>query len=74
LSISVSAKPDNWIVAEIFRDQFLQTENTTEFIDGNELEATVDFTARFLAYISQQIRNHSESTKAPIALLLDISH
>jgi fatty acid synthase subunit alpha, fungi type len=68
----VSAKSDEWIVAEVLRDEFVHAERPIELTDDNLLEATVEFSARFLKYISQRLHENPESTAARTAFLLNV--
>ncbi|KAL0953237.1 hypothetical protein HGRIS_004490 [Hohenbuehelia grisea] len=59
LSIPVEGTHDEWIQAEVLRDEFLfaQTQNTIDAPiatdDDDAEEATVELTARFLAFVAQ---------------------
>ncbi|KAF9490473.1 fatty acid synthetase alpha subunit [Pleurotus eryngii] len=69
LSIPVSAHADDWIQAEVLRDEFTHVESQTDagVVEGEDdvIEATVAFTARFLSYLVDH-----EATKSLIANVL----
>jgi fatty acid synthase subunit alpha len=74
--IPVSAQADQWIAAEVFRNEFLYSEKLIDRIEStNEpdlSEATVELCARFIAYISQQIHDDTGPTSARTELLLSV--
>ncbi|KAF9007571.1 fatty acid synthase [Cyathus striatus] len=79
LSIPVSTKADEWIAAEVLRDEFTHIQSgldavttTAEFTDENSAEASADFAARFLAHVAESVHTDSQSTTARIALLLNV--
>ena len=76
MSIPVSTQTDEWIAAEVLRDDFMNSQKSIETIEAtNEAhlaEVTVQLCARFLTYISQCVYENVESTSACILLLMSI--
>ena len=76
LSIPVSTGANEWIAAEILRDDFVHkerldgvVENTTELDDISE--ATVELFARFLAFIADNIKPGTTCSSARTNVLLN---
>lgn len=76
VSIPVSTKPDEWIAAEVLRDDFLHAQSQGAFDATvqieNESEATIELAAKFLAHVASNIDNDSQSTEARVQLLLNV--
>lgn len=76
ISIPVSTKPDEWVAAEVLRDDFIHMQpqdavKVTAELE-NKTEASVELTAKFLAHIASNIDNNSQSTEARIQVLLNV--
>jgi len=73
ISIPVSTKSDEWIAAEVLRDEFIymQSQNAVTELE-NKTEASVDLVAKFLAHIASNIDNDSRSTEARIQVLFNV--
>ncbi len=75
VSIPVSTNTDEWIAAEVLRDEFIHSQSqdavdaTTQLED--ESEATVELAANFLAHVASHIDSDSQSTEARTNLLLN---
>ncbi|KAF8206176.1 fatty acid synthase [Mycena galopus ATCC 62051] len=79
VSIPVSTTTDEWISAEVLRDEFVHQQSLVDAIDTtadleNEAEATVEFAARFLGFVAQKLHQLPESTAARTSLLLNEIH
>ncbi|KAJ7762020.1 fatty acid synthase [Mycena maculata] len=77
VSIPVSTNPDEWISAEVLRDEFAHEQSLVDAVDAtaqleNQAEATVELAARFLGYVAQKVHQVPESTTARTALLLNV--
>lgn len=77
ISIPVSTKTDEWIAAEVLRDEFIHAQSQNAAADAtaqveDESEATVELAAKFLAHVASNIDNDSQSTEARIQLLLNV--
>ncbi|KAH7913599.1 hypothetical protein BJ138DRAFT_606981 [Hygrophoropsis aurantiaca] len=77
VSIPVSTQSDQWIAAEVLRDDFIQSQNQIDAVANTaELEdasqASVELYARFLAYISQYVTEESQCLKARTSVLLNV--
>lgn len=75
ISIPVPPTGDEWIVAEVLRDQFVADRKTQDTIDTtaqleNDTEASVELFALFLRYIAEKLDSEPHSTTARTALLL----
>jgi fatty acid synthase subunit alpha, fungi type len=72
----VSTTTDEWIAAEVLRDEFLHAQSLLDAIETTEdtdlAEATVELATKFLTYISQNIHEAEESTPARTALLFSV--
>ena len=76
ISIPVSANGDEWIVAEVLRDEFATARNTQDAIDTtaqlkNETEASVELYALFLRFVAERLDVESQSAAARTAFLLE---
>ncbi|KAH7884386.1 hypothetical protein F5I97DRAFT_1968464 [Phlebopus sp. FC_14] len=76
VSIPVSTQNDEWISAEVLRDDFIQyrkqldtTNDTTE--PGSTSQPEVDLFARFLAYVAQRLSDDQLCTQACTSMLLN---
>ncbi|KAF7342433.1 Fatty acid synthase [Mycena venus] len=77
VSIRVSTSTDEWISAEVLRDEFVHEQSLVDAIDTtaqpeNEAEATVEVAAHFLGFIAQKIHQSHKSTAARTSLLLNV--
>ena len=77
VSIPVSTQPDEWIAAEVLRDEFTHIQSQLDAVDStaqleNQAEATVELSARFLAHVATSIAKDPQSTHARTALLLNV--
>lgn len=74
LSIPVSTQTDEWIAAEVLKDEFLhiQSQLDSPVPIEDDKEAEVNFTARFLSHIVDSIPKDTQSSSARIALLLNV--
>ncbi|KAJ6624064.1 fatty acid synthase [Mycena sp. CBHHK59/15] len=77
VSIPVSTSADEWVSAEILRDEFMHEQSLLDAIDTtaqleNEAEATVELAARFLGHVAQKLHQLPESTAARTSLLLNV--
>ncbi|KAF4614083.1 hypothetical protein D9613_007929 [Agrocybe pediades] len=77
VSIPVSTQTDEWIAAEVLRDEFTHTQSQLDAVDAtaqleNEAEATVELSARFLAHVAASIPRDPQSVSARTALLLNV--
>lgn len=77
MSIPVSTTTDEWIAAEVLRDEFTHEQSLLDAVDAttqleNQQEATVELAARFLAHISTRLHQESQSTNARTSLLLNV--
>ncbi|KAJ7077160.1 fatty acid synthase [Mycena belliarum] len=77
VSVPVSTTPDEWISAEVLRDEFTHEQSLLDAIDTtaqleNEAEATVELAARFLGYVAQKLHQIPESAAARTSLLLNV--
>ncbi|KAF8656258.1 hypothetical protein AX16_002694 [Volvariella volvacea WC 439] len=77
LSIPVSASSDEWIAAEVLRDEFTHEQSLDNALDAtttleNQHEATVELEARFLAKIATSVHEESQSVAARTSLLLNV--
>jgi len=76
VTIPVSAQLDEWTVAEVLKDEFTHKQSQRDAVDTtaqleNEVEATIELSARFLAYVAESITGN-QSTHAHTALLLNV--
>ncbi|EPQ52677.1 hypothetical protein GLOTRDRAFT_112049 [Gloeophyllum trabeum ATCC 11539] len=74
LTIPVSTETDQWIAAEVLRDEFVHHQKTQDAIDNtieleNEIEATVELFARFLGFTAQKLNEECDSKKARTSVL-----
>ncbi|TFK33214.1 fatty acid synthase [Crucibulum laeve] len=77
VSIPVSTKTDEWIAAEVLRDEFTHIQSTLDAVDTtaeleNEAEATVELAARFLSLVAKSLGKDPQSTQARTALLYNV--
>ncbi|TFK75163.1 fatty acid synthase [Pluteus cervinus] len=74
ISIPVSTNADEWIVAEVLRDEFLHEQSLLDDATASENvdEAAIEVTARFLAKLVQSLEEDSPHTPARTSLLLDV--
>lgn len=74
VSIPVSTQIDEWIAAEVLRDDFILSQERVDVAgtvadSEHPLQANVDIFARFLAFIAQRTSDASDCAKARISLL-----
>ena len=77
VSIPVSTECNEWIAAEVLRDEFTHIQSQLDAVDStaqleNEAEATVELSARFLAHVAASVPKDPQSTSARAALLLNV--
>ncbi|KAK7057294.1 acyl transferase/acyl hydrolase/lysophospholipase [Favolaschia claudopus] len=77
VSIPVSTNPDEWISAEVLREDFVHQQSLVDAIDTttqleNAQEATVELAARFLGFVAKKLGQLPESTAARTSLLLNV--
>jgi len=76
ISIPVSTKSDEWIAAEVLRDEFIymQSQDAVQVTaePENKTEASIDLAAKFLAHIASNVDNDSQSTEARIQVLFNV--
>ncbi|KAF5337910.1 hypothetical protein D9758_013124 [Tetrapyrgos nigripes] len=77
VSIPVSTNTDEWISAEVIKDEFTHQQSLADAVDNtvdleNEAEATIELTARFLGFVAERIYEESESIVARTSLLLNV--
>ncbi|KAJ7158521.1 fatty acid synthase [Mycena filopes] len=77
VSIPVSTATDEWISAEVLREEFVHEQSLLDAVDTtaqleNEAEATVELAARFLGYVAQKLNQLPESVPARTSLLLNV--
>jgi fatty acid synthase subunit alpha, fungi type len=77
VSIPVSTQADEWIAAEVLRDEFTHIQSQLNAVDStaqleNEAEATIELSARFLAHVATSIAKDPQSMHARTALLLNV--
>ncbi|KAJ6520570.1 hypothetical protein C8R45DRAFT_1058526 [Mycena sanguinolenta] len=69
VSILVSTSIDEWISAEVLRDEFLHEQSRLDTANlENQAEATVELAARFLGFVAQNLHQSPART----ALLLNV--
>ncbi|KAF7374647.1 Fatty acid synthase subunit alpha [Mycena sanguinolenta] len=73
VSVPVSTSTDEWISAEVLRDEFLHQQSLLDVIDTtadleNQAEATVELAARFLGFVAQKLHQLPART----SLLLNV--
>jgi fatty acid synthase subunit alpha, fungi type len=80
ISIPISTRPDQWIVVEVLRDEFIhaQSADDAQLTVDEAGEATTLLFARFLGFVADRVRATSEDAPehaARLALLLAaVSH
>ncbi|EIW84299.1 fatty acid synthase [Coniophora puteana RWD-64-598 SS2] len=77
VSIPVSTQTDEWIAAEVLRDDFVQSRKQSDAVDStaeleNAQEALIELHARFLAFVAQNATADAKCVKPRIALLRNI--
>uniref|UniRef100_A0A0W0EUQ4 Putative fatty acid synthase n=1 Tax=Moniliophthora roreri TaxID=221103 RepID=A0A0W0EUQ4_MONRR len=77
VSIPVSTKHDEWISAEVLREEFAHEQSLIDAVDNtaeleNQAEATIELAARFLGFVAEKADIDPESTSARISLLLNV--
>ncbi|KAF8843701.1 hypothetical protein BDN67DRAFT_963867 [Paxillus ammoniavirescens] len=77
VSIPLSTNNDEWIAAEVLRDDFIHAQKQVDTIYTTaELETTfqaeVDILARFLSFVARSLFDDAQSTKARTSLLLHV--
>ncbi|KAA1467738.1 fatty acid synthase [Dentipellis sp. KUC8613] len=79
VSIPVSTETDQWIAAEVLRDDFVHSQNVQDTIDNtleldeDKIHATIELHARFLAFTAERVRleDGAPTHKASLAVLLE---
>ncbi|EAU85370.1 fatty acid synthetase alpha subunit [Coprinopsis cinerea okayama7 len=76
ISIPVSTSSDEWIAAEVLRDEFATAIEQDPIVVGDEDatsdEAKVEFAVRFLALVADSVDKEAQSIAARTALLLNV--
>ncbi|KNZ81816.1 Fatty acid synthase subunit alpha [Termitomyces sp. J132] len=77
LSVPVSTNPDEWIAAEVLRDDFAHNQSLLDAVNvtaqlENENEAVIELAAKFLGFVVDKIDEESQSTPARTSLLLNV--
>ncbi|KAE9399788.1 fatty acid synthase [Gymnopus androsaceus JB14] len=77
VSIPVSTKSDEWISAEVLREEFIHEQSLLDAVSTtadleNQAEATIELAARFLGHVASKVHQNSDSTVARTALLLNV--
>ncbi|KAI0342734.1 fatty acid synthase [Trametopsis cervina] len=77
ITIPVPPHGDEWIVAEVLRDQFVAERKTQDIIDTtseleNEKEASVELFALFLRFVAEKLDAEPQSSAVRAALLLTV--
>ncbi|KAF7312560.1 Fatty acid synthase subunit alpha [Mycena indigotica] len=77
VSIPVSTSADEWISAEVLRDEFVHEQSVIDTVDNtaeleDQAEAIVELTARFLGHVAKKANQLPESVDARISLLLHV--
>ena len=75
VSIPVSTSPDEWIAAEVLREDFASTlgaEIATDVAPEAHAEATVELAARFLGYVASSVPKDPQSVNARTAVLYNV--
>ena len=77
VSIPVSTQVDEWIAAEVLRDDFIHSQTQLDATDDvaqseSPSQASVDLFTRFLAFIAQKVSDAPDSTKARISVLTSV--
>ncbi|OBZ72637.1 Fatty acid synthase subunit beta [Grifola frondosa] len=75
ISIPVSTQCDEWIAAEILRDEFTHLQKMQDEVDTtaeleNATEATVELFALFLSFIASKLDEDAQSVSARTSILL----
>ncbi|KAG5646963.1 hypothetical protein DXG03_001686 [Asterophora parasitica] len=77
VSIPVSTNPDEWIAAEVLRDEFAHSQTLLDAVDAtaqpeNQHEATIELVASFLGFVAQRVPEEPASIAARTGLLLNV--
>ncbi|GLB40343.1 putative protein with domain of unknown function (DUF1729) [Lyophyllum shimeji] len=77
VSIPVSTHPDEWVAAEVLRDDFAHNQSLVDAVDAtaqleNQEEAIVELVAKFLGFVAQKLHEEPQSTAARTSLLLNV--
>ncbi|KAF8632253.1 hypothetical protein AX15_002000 [Amanita polypyramis BW_CC] len=73
ISIPISTNADDWILAEILRDDFLYKNTKDVVVDqNNEATSAIEVSARFMNHIVSKIRETQGSSEVHVHLLLDV--
>ncbi|KAJ3783459.1 fatty acid synthase [Lentinula aff. detonsa] len=77
ISVPVSTKTDEWISAEVLRDEFIHERSLIDAVGNtaeleNQVEATLELAARFLGFVASKVLENPECTTARTALLLNV--
>ena len=72
VAIPVSTNGDQWIAAEVLRDEFIHEQSLldTSIPVEDEAEASLELSAKFLAFVAHKIDNASDECKAVYTQLL----
>ncbi|KAF6759889.1 fatty acid synthetase alpha subunit [Ephemerocybe angulata] len=75
VSIPVSTSADEWIAAEVLKEDFLSTIDAGIALSDDadeQAEATVELSARFLAHVASSVPKDPQSTNARTAVLYNV--
>lgn len=77
VSIPVSSKTEEWIAAEVLRDEFVHSQKDLDAVDvtaelENKWEATLEVFARFLAFVAASLHEDVQSTCARTSFLANV--
>ncbi|KAG5638483.1 hypothetical protein H0H81_012415 [Sphagnurus paluster] len=77
VSIPVSTSPDEWIAAEVLRDDFAHNQTLIDAVDAtaqleNQDEATTELVASFLDFVAQRLHEEQDSIPARTSVLLNV--
>ncbi|EIN09976.1 fatty acid synthase [Punctularia strigosozonata HHB-11173 SS5] len=75
VSIPVSTRNDEWIAAEVLREEFVHTQSVQDAVDAtaeleNAADAAVELYAEFLGFVASKLDACSQSKAARTAVLL----
>lgn len=77
VSIPVSTQSDEWIAAEVLREEFIHKQSLLDTVDTtaqleNEQDAAVELSALFLGHVAASLHKDPQSAPARTALLLNL--
>lgn len=77
VSIPVSTQSNEWIAAEVLREEFIHKQSLLDAVDttaqlDNEQDAAVELSALFLGHVAASLHEDPQSASARTALLLNL--